>query len=125
MKWEPAASTASHSGVLAVLFFRAILRHDEFRLERHNLVVTGSDQGSPSMAWKYSLPALPRSRVEQFGQWMALEQKYSVPSRAIGTWSPRRRKLAKPPALRSSAASVSANTGSSRAGAAGSSMSRM
>jgi cytochrome P450 len=23
-----------------VLFFRAILRHDEFRLERHNLVVT-------------------------------------------------------------------------------------
>src|SRR5215468_9798496 len=35
------------------------------------------------MAWKYSLPALPRSRVEQFGQWMALEQKYSVPSRAI------------------------------------------
>src|SRR6516164_4938964 len=34
-------------GVLAVLFFRAILRHDEFRLERHNLVVTGSDQGRP------------------------------------------------------------------------------
>jgi hypothetical protein len=25
------------------------------------------------MAWKYSLPALPRSRVEQFGQWMVLD----------------------------------------------------
>ena len=34
-------------GVLAILFFRAVLRYDEFRLERHNLVVTGSDQGRP------------------------------------------------------------------------------
>ncbi|MGA2291602.1 DUF2927 domain-containing protein, partial [Bradyrhizobium sp.] len=34
-------------GVLAVLLFRAILRRDEFRLERDNLVVSGRDQCRP------------------------------------------------------------------------------
>src|SRR5580693_6636728 len=35
------------SGILAVLLFRAILRRDEFRLERDNLVVPGRDQRRP------------------------------------------------------------------------------
>ena len=86
------------------------------------------------MAWKYSiLPVslslslsllLPRSRVEQCGQLMVLEQKYSEPSKAIGTWLPSRRKADRPPDC-SSSASTAGNIGYSSAGAAGSSMSRM
>jgi len=57
----------------------------------------GATMDAPSMAWKYSVLPLLRSRFEHCPQWILLEQKYSVPSRAINVRLPRRWKAFRPP----------------------------
>jgi hypothetical protein len=49
----------------------------------------GATRVAPRKAWKCSTPPSERRRVEHCGQLILREQKYSVPSSAINTRSPR------------------------------------
>jgi hypothetical protein len=53
-------------------------------------VCPGATTLAPRKAWKHSTPPSERRRVEHCGHLILREQKYSLPSSAINTRSPRR-----------------------------------
>ena len=76
---------------------------------------------APRKPWKYSVPPSERRRVEHWLQWILREQKYSLPSSAMSTRSPRHWKRASGPAF----SMARMNSPSNAAGEAPSSIRRM
>ena len=54
---------APHGAALAVLLVVTVLRHDEFRLQRHHPV--GATTVADTIAWKCSVLSLPRLRGQK------------------------------------------------------------
>jgi hypothetical protein len=105
--WAMGNEPASRRPALAILLVVPILRHDKLGLQRHHSIV----------------PPL-RLRVEQQGQCSFAERKYSVPSNAISTWCPSRRKAVSP-SRRSKTSTACPNSGWKHSGLMGSNISRI
>ena len=80
---RPAVSQPALGRVeFTILLLRAVLRSNEFRGQRDHFVQPGFTSTGVRAVWLYVTEPLAWCRVEQFGQWIVCEEKYSVPSKA-------------------------------------------